>query len=153
MGKTTLQSILEQMFATHNRMADLLDDFDAALSKEPTAGQNAKRLLEYFVRHWERRYRGQKMLVNGPKDMATFKRILRQLGVDEVAARIGRYFKGDDRQALNAKHSVGLFALRINELVPDVGDPSGPIGCTHTPPCTTDVQHTKRKLDEQKATP
>lgn len=144
--------ILEKIKAHDAKRGELLDELQAVLEAEPTAGQNAKRLLDYFVKNWERKYRPAKMVVNGAKDMGALKRLLGQLNVDEVAARIVAYFKGADKFVLDARHSLPVFISRINELSSTpIDGAQAVIGCTHEPPCHDDAEHTRKQMAERRA--
>jgi hypothetical protein len=144
-----LQTLLDQAFAQHQKLGETLDEIHQLINKQPTIGQYAKRCLDYFVKHWERRYRA-KLVINGAEDMAKFKRALKQISPEDVAARTRAYFQQEDTFVVEAKHSIGVFMSRLNELAPANGTSNRPIGCNHQPPCPDDVAHTRLALHEQR---
>ncbi len=140
MADTKISEILERLYETHNRTGELLDELRAIVAKEPTPGQEAKRLLDYFVKHWERKYRA-KMVVNGKKDMGALKQLLTKLTMDDIAARIVVFFKTDDRFFAESKHSIGAFISNVNKLAARPAQ-TWVVGCKHTPRCTNEAQCT-----------
>ena len=144
--------LLAKLEDRHRRTGELLMDLRAVLEDDPTPGQEAKRVLDYFVKRWELKYPGKKMVVNGAKDMAILKRFLRQLPADDLAARVARYFQLSDRFVVDAKYSIPVFAARINELIePRRVQSPFVLGCEHQPPCQDEVDHTRRLVDEERS--
>lgn len=144
--------LLAKLEAHQTKGAELLAELRAVLDAEPTAGQNAKRILDYFAKNWEKKYRGQKfVLTNAPKYMGELKRICEQVVVDEVAARVKAYFSGEDKFVVDARHSLPVFISRFNELTstPLVGA-QAVIGCTHEPRCYDDAEHTRKQLADRR---
>lgn len=113
-----LATLLLKLQEHYNRGGQLIDELTAIIEKEETPGQQAKRLLDYFVAHWNRAYAPETYVVNGKKDMATLKRLLTDaLTVDEVAARIQSYFKmRNDTFFANARFSLPVFIASINRI-------------------------------------
>lgn len=130
---------------------DCADELQAIMDAQPSRGQEAKKLLDHFVKYWERKHAGRKMVVNGAKDMASLKRVLRTLSAPDIAARIAAYFRCVDKFVVDADWSLPVFISRINSLSEHDGVVAASVvGCTHTPRCATEVQHTRRSMDEMK---
>lgn len=131
---------------------ELAEEIQTLKDAGPTKGQNAKRLLDYFVVHWNRRYKGQKYVVKGAKDMGSLKLLLGQLDVDDVAARIARYFKTVDKIVIEGRHPLALFISGVNRYGSDTAPdaPQAVVGCQHDPRCRTEADHTRRAMGEMK---
>jgi hypothetical protein len=143
-----VKAIVEQLRAIVTRQEQLLADLDAVLAAEPTPGQNAKRLLDFFCKHWEKKF-NEKYIVNGAKDMKMLKRLLSQLQADEIARRIRVYFNTtDDEFFTSSRFALSVFVSSINRIgvAPDV--PIDRFHCGHAPRCSSDAQHTRRILEE-----
>jgi hypothetical protein len=142
--------LLGKLDAHQAKGAELLAELRALIEAEPTIGQNAKRILDYFVEHWKRKFPGEQYVVNGAKDMASLKRILKTLPVEEVAARVRSYFRQTERFIVEGKYSLPIFCASINKLT--TGNPSTyVVGCIHTPRCGSEQEHTRKQLDEVRA--
>lgn len=148
--KQTPLDLLVKLEAHQTRGAELLAELRALLEAEPTVGQNAKRILDYFVLNWERKFPTEKYVVNGAKDMSNLKRVLKTLPVEEVAARVRSYFRTSDRFIVEAKYTLPLFCSNINKLA-GTNPSTYVVGCVHTPRCGSEAQHTRKMLDEQRA--
>jgi hypothetical protein len=145
-----LRKRAEEMIAEANAL-------EAALNDQPTEGQLAKQLLDFFVEHWEKQHKGRKYVVNGAKDMATFKRLLKTLDARSIAKRTKTYLYNlsNDKFLVENGHSIGMFASRINSIRGDVA-PSDftvapPVGCKHQPPCASDQVHTAKAMKEARS--
>jgi hypothetical protein len=144
--------VLARIEADHLKLGEKLAELRAILEAEPTPKQLAKRALDYFFAHWVRRFPNQKPVIDGAKDMQRFHRLIKQLGVDETAARIKRYFHRTDKFIVDAHYSLSVFFAKVNELLPEESERTvapAPAGCSHTPRCTSDAQHTQRTRDDR----
>jgi hypothetical protein len=131
------------------QLNDEIDALELALNEEPTPGQLAKQVLDFFVTRWETLYRGDKYVVSGKKDMASLIRVVKQLGAREVAVRMKAYLASTDKFYQDTKHGLPAFIGSINKF--STSNPATyVVGCTHTPRCGDDAQHTRRSLDEAK---
>lgn len=144
----TLIALLEAAYQAHDRLGALLDDIKNRVKKEPTAGQEAKKILDWCVKEWEKRWPGEKFVVNGAEDMAKLKRLLRQLHPREVCVRWRKYLDGGDRFVTEKKHPLGLFVKTVNQY--GGGEPRVR-GCEHAPACTSGAEHTQRQMAEMRA--
>ena len=128
-------------------------ELQAILDTRPSESQNAKTFLDEFVTTWQKKYPGQKYVVNGAKDIGSIKRLLKSLTIGELRQRRTAFFTSTDPFFKDAHHPLGLFCGAINKLGGDRerDDIDAPvIGCTHSPACTSDQQHTQRKIAESK---
>lgn len=135
--------------------AEVRDEISKLLSGEQTAGQQMEAVTTYFEEQWKRRYRTN-YLWRHAQDMPHVKRLVRQLGVDEVKRRISRYLLTEDEFYRKASHNWGMFVATINTHVGAADAPSdeaftlssGVEGCQHQPPCKNAAEHTKRYMAE-----
>ena len=146
-------AVLVKIEQQHAKLGEGLAEIRALLEAEPTPKQNAKRALDYFFAHWVRRFPNQKPVIDGAKDMQRFHRLIKQLGVEETAARVKRYFHRTDKFIVDAHYSLSVFFAKVNELLPEESERTSaapaPAGCGHTPRCTSDAQHTARTRDDR----
>lgn len=137
-------------------LEELALEVEAMLGEKATPGQDAKRALDWFCGAWQGRY-ATKYVVNGAKDMAMLKRVLKSMSVDELELRMKRFFESSDPFYVNAKHGLGVFVAAVNKfgasdgreeedlkLVAPVAD------CRHKPACKSDQEHTRRKMAEMR---
>lgn len=146
----TPAELLAIVTAKYEQLGDAIEELAAAVNREPTVGQEAKRVLDYFVVNWERKFPGEKYVVNGAKDMASLKRLLRTLTADQVAERVRGYFRLTDPFIANSRWSLPLFVASINKIT-TANSSTYVVGCSHTPRCTSEAQHTRIHLDQQRA--
>lgn len=111
-----LAALLQRLQEHHDKGGALLEELTALVQAEETPGQVAKRVLDFFCKHWARKYPGQTYVVNGGKDIASLKRVLKTLPPDQVAARVRAYFRSDSVFFANAGHSLPVFVASINSL-------------------------------------
>jgi hypothetical protein len=112
-----LIAALKKIQDHHDRGGVLIAELTAIINAEETPGQQAKRLLDFFCRHWERMFPREKYVVNGAKDMASLKRLLKTLEAEEIAARIRLYFQSTDKFIVESRWSLPVFIVTINRLV------------------------------------
>jgi hypothetical protein len=86
------------------------------------------------------------------------KRLVRMIGVDELKARFVRYVKNDDPFYVKARHPFGLFVSSVNthaaqgQAAEDLElSAAAPADCRHSPPCRSDVEHTRRRQQDLRA--
>lgn len=133
---------------------EVRDEITKLLAGEQTAGQQQQAVTSHFEAQWKRRYRTD-YLWRHVQDMPHVKRLVRQLGVEEVNRRITRYLLADDEFYRKARHGWGMFVATINTHVGQDEAPAesfeltGTVeGCTHTPPCRHAAEHTQRYMRE-----
>lgn len=158
MSETTLKIehvrfAVKELRAIEKRAADVAAMLEARLEGSATAGEQMKRITDAFVELWARRYR-TKYVFAGGKDATAVKRLLAVLDVDEILKRVPRYIANDDPFYVKVRHSLTMFASTINQHGPTSdqgGHAAGAIDCKHTPPCQSDVEHTRRVNAELRA--
>lgn len=132
----------------------LVAQLEAKLEGSETLGQQMKRVSEAFVQAWRKRY-GRDYVFVGAKDATAVKRMLKALPVEAILARIPRYISNDDPFFGKVSHSLSMFASTINqhgEEQPDLLDGgNAPQACKHKPACRSDVEHTRRSIQEMRS--
>ncbi len=144
--------LVAAMREQHSNLGAVIDEFDNLLAGKASTGELLKRLYVHWDELWLTRWR-TKHAWKMDKDSPNMKRLLKLLGFDELAARMHSYIKSDDAYYVERKHPFGLFVSGINSfagLQRPVDQLEAPpvAGCLHSPPCTTDQQHTKRRQQE-----
>lgn len=141
-----------------------LDALEAAVSQAQlliaTLRANLQGLTptQDIVIRWKRRYRelyGRDYLLTRA-DGGNLKRLVGEIGPDELKRRLGRFLKDTGRWPTERRHSLSVFFADINKyatvtstpLPPPAEAPAAPVGCRHAPPCPSDAVHTQKKLAE-----
>ncbi len=116
----------------------------------PTVNSQVTRLFETWSTLWRGRYR-DRYVFSGAKDGGQFKRLLKILDVDDIEQRLRRYINTDENFLVQNRHALNLFFPRLNAYCGFAASPEfAVIGCTHTPRCGTEVEHTRILLREVK---
>ena len=134
---------------------DLFDEMQKLVKGEPTIGVLMREVTDAWDAAWTARYR-TKYHWSGVKEMPHVKRLTRGLGAEELKSRLLRFLKDDDAFYVQSRHPFTLFASNVNRYTAEAPEPltlDAPVipGCKHTPPCTTDQQHTKRVTADRRA--
>lgn len=151
---TTLQieQALTQIRSTFEKLGAQIDALTALLAQEPTVGQNAKKILDFYAGKWGLRHEGAKFIPNGAKDMNLLKRLQKDLEPGEICRRMLRYLASQDKFIVEAKHPIGLFVANVNKYALTQAEDDASflrvqvVDCQHTPRCRSDQEHTKRKM-------
>lgn len=132
-----------------------LEELERALGGGPRQADILKGAERDFDTFWCARYAaGQsgRYVWNYSKDRPSLIRLIRMIGSEELQLRMKRYLANNDAFFTKARHSFGMFVATVNqhteraEAVDDFDlDPSPVVGCTHTPRCTSDAEHTTRR--------
>jgi len=83
--------------------------------------ERAPTLIDEWVRRWESVYQGERFVVKGGQHGAGLKRLEKQLGRDELLARMDRYLAGGDEFHAERRHDLGVFCAQINQFVAPAG--------------------------------
>lgn len=132
---------------------EVIDEITKLLAGEQTAGQQRAAVTGHFEAQWKRRYRTD-YLWRHAQDMPHVKRLVRQLGVEEVNKRITRYLLSEDEYYRKARHAWGMFVASINthvgpeDAAAEFTLSGGVDGCQHQPPCKNAAEHTAKYLRE-----
>lgn len=120
-------------------------------ARKYTAAQN---LTSRYVKGYEQRH-GEKPAVE-PRDGKTLKEMATQFGEELVAQRLDAYLAWDDPFVADAGWPVYLFRRCWNRLAQQVlktqRQQRGSVarGCQHQPPCSTDAEHTQKRLKDMR---
>lgn len=122
------------------------------LRGEPTVGDRLREVEATWDEQWSRRYKTPYMW-RWTIDRPATKRLLKQLGPDELKSRMLAYLGNEDAFFRKARHSYGMFVSTINQHVSQSdGDElvleAGVADCRHTPPCRNDGEHSARTLED-----
>lgn len=109
-----LSKLHEKWFELAEQMAAINDEIKNLLAGGPGVGELLKRLQRHFSECWQVRYRGE-YLFEFKKDVPNLKRLIKNLGVEEVERRMLRYLQNEDPYFMKARHSFGLFVATINQ--------------------------------------
>ncbi len=149
--------LLETLRELQAKTFEVTEELKKVIAGEDALGDVLKRVEAAFAAEYHQRY-SRHYGWQYAKDRPQWKRLLKLAGEEDVRARIVAYFHEPDPYTQNARHPFGLFVSRFNQLVPHVEDPGeltldAPTvaDCRHVPPCRTDQDHTKRKLDDLRA--
>lgn len=141
----------------HEKQGEILAEIDTLLEGKASIGDRLKAAERAFDVAWCARYApGQhgRYVWAYVKDRPQWKRLLKVMTVDELAARAARYVQAEDPFFVRNRHAFGLFVSSVNqwaaersaapdrELAQPVGD------CRHDPRCASDQAHTRRRLAE-----
>lgn len=132
---------------------ELLEEMQRLVAGGPGTAALLKRVEGAFERAWATRYPGR-YIWNYKIDRPAIKRLLAKLTPEEIESRMPNYIANGDAFYLQNRHEFRLFASQINRFA----DPSqvselelegaAPADCKHTPRCKTDVEHTRRRRQE-----
>jgi hypothetical protein len=151
-ARTRITAIIAELRKQAIQTKAFADDLEAILNEKPTTGQQATKLLDFFVSCWGRRHPGETYVENRPKEIGQLKRLLGTLTADDVRERMLAFFAARDEFYARAGYSLGAFVSTVNKLRGASSPrPDGftlAVGCQHQPPCATDVAHTQRALRE-----
>jgi hypothetical protein len=138
-GQQALAEI-ERVIGGGRRQADLLKDAEGT-----------------FATLWGTRYAGgqdRRYVWAYQKDRPQMVRLIKMLGLEELQARMRRYIANDDPFFAKSRHSFGLFVSTVNQHAASAespaewslaGESGGVVGCTHSPRCQSDAEHTRKR--------
>ena len=146
----------------HEKQAALIEEINALLGGGAGIAAQMKEFEQAFDLVWCQRYaRGEngRYIWRFAQDRAQIKKLLKTLGLEEMKLRAARYIADDDPYRVRARHPFGLFVSNINSYAREaaapadfaLGDTSPAVGCTHTPRCASDVEHTRKRGAEMRA--
>jgi hypothetical protein len=140
-------AVVRKLAAQLTSEADRLEEM---LNEQPTPGQLAKQLLDFFCEQWGKKYRDTYVVANGAKEIAALKRLLDSLTAREIAERMKLFLMSGDTFHINARHNLSLFPSALNKLKPttEFALSSTAVGCKHKPRCDSDAIHTARVVRE-----
>ena len=149
-----IEGLLGLLVERHQQCAALIEEIVDLLGGGAGMAALLKDFEHAFTDVWSTRYRGQTYLWRYVKDRPQIKRLLKTLGLNELTLRAARYVANEDPFLVRERHPFGLFVSGINRYAAESGhdfDLASPaVGCTHTPRCASDVEHTKKRSAEMR---
>lgn len=145
-----LKPLIEKFRTQQAASYETLEEIMLVLGGGITRAAQYTRLEETFSTLWKGRYGNVAYRFDRMKDRPQLLRLLKMMPIDEIEARMGRYIKSRDPFFQQCKHTFPIFVKTINQhaLEQPTGDfnlnadEQPATGCHHTPPCTSDAQHT-----------
>lgn len=154
MANKSIMKRLDDVEAAAQSILRLVGELREAVAAEPSDRQVVKKLLTAFDELRAKRY-NERYVFAGAKDAAQAKRLLRSMSKEEIWRRMQVYIGSNDPFYVKVRHSFGAFVTAINSLRPPagkyLGDPAPVVGCTHTPRCESDVEHTRRRAEDMRS--
>jgi hypothetical protein len=152
-----LKPLIEEFRAQQAKSYETLEEIMQIISGDVSTHEQLTRLQKAWQEVWSTRYRSRfdwKHTIDTPQA----KRLLKLLTLEELEARMLRYIKNDDPFFRKVGHNFLIFARDINQFAVEsteftLRDSEAPIGCTHTPLCKTDTEHTQRLNAERRNIP
>lgn len=145
----------------HDKLGAVLEEMDAIAGGGAGIASQVKTFETAFDGAWCGRYAaGQhgRYMWRKTVDVPNIKRLIKGLGLDELLGRMTRYIASEDPFLIRARHPFGLLVSGINSYAAQATAPEdfaldAPTvpDCKHTPRCTSDQQHTDRKMRELRA--
>lgn len=142
------------------QMGALSDEVTALLAGDASIGDVLKRVEKHFDTAWAVRYApGQvgRYIWNYGKDRPQWKRLIKMLGVEELERRVLNYMRDGDDFYVRARHPFALFITNVNRFASEQQardfELQAPIvvDCRHQPPCTSDQEHTRKRMADMRA--
>lgn len=152
MSPKALEAAWDRVMKAKAELDDALENYALAQAGQETPGQQAKSLINAYVRAWAKKYPGQTYLPSWPRDTKNFKTLLKTFSAEQIREKLAAYLRSDDTFFVNAKHDLSAFPSAINKLTtaaPLLMDSVGPVDCQHVPRCKDDQAHTQRKLRDR----
>jgi len=145
----------------HGKLGAVLEEIDEVIGGGAGIASQIKMFEAGFDAVWCERYaRGQtgRYVWRFSSDVPQIKRLLKMLGLDELKGRVIRYIANDDPFLVRARHPFGLFVSGINSYAGEGQAPApleleaeAPIDCRHTPRCSSEQAHTRRRSAEMRS--
>lgn len=135
---------------------EILDEIGHLVRGEPGMAEHLKQAIAGWEASWHTRYRSR-YVWNRTIEIPQVKRLIKQLGVEELVARSVNYVANDDPYYLRARHGFGLFASQVNRFASASSSDEStfeltpPADCRHTPPCKSEQEHTRKRSSELRA--
>lgn len=152
--KAKAQKVMEGIRATFTRLAEQFEELDAIFAGDTSAGTIATNLVKSFKAKWENAHRGETYVPTWAKDISQMKRISRALEPQDILERIDQFLASRDRYYVEGRHSLGMFVSNVNRFAGRASTEADEanflrapvIGCSHSPRCKDDQEHTRRSV-------
>lgn len=147
-------ALLQKARELHAQEFDVLEECRKILEGEAAIGDTLRVLSNSWCATWQERFGSRYGW--GPeaaKNSAHLKRLLKDFTLEDLLQRMSDYLFDKDPFLVYANHPFGLFVSRINRYARQA-----PVTVSqdclrdgkHTPPCTTDQEHTQRRGKEMR---
>jgi hypothetical protein len=163
-AKTTLpagtadkvRKLLEALKERYDQSGEIIAEIETLLGGGVGIGEKLKAAYAKWIELHAVRYPGKYVFVFA-KDAPQMKRLIAALGLEELLERIANYIRDSDPYLTKARHPFGLFVSGVNRYVSEGKtaedlelEAEGVPDCKHDPPCKTDVEHTRRKVQDMR---
>lgn len=141
-----IQKIFAMLKTRHEEDGALIEELERLIG----GGRGIGEMLQEFYAHWIALWPHGVYEFNFTKDAPHCKRYIRSMGLEELKHRAHRYLKCVDPYYASRRHPFAMFVATINTwaegaLAGAEDVDAAPVGCTHTPPCRSDQEHTQRR--------
>ena len=149
-----VEGLLAVLVERQQQCTALIEEIAELLGGGAGIAAQMKEFEGAFEHAWTQRYHGQRYLWRYVKDRPQIKRLLKTLGLEELTLRAARYIANEDPFLVRERHPFGLFVSGINRYAEesdhgfDLASPA--VGCSHTPRCINDVEHTRKRATEMR---
>src|SRR5688572_16993464 len=151
MTEKRIQKLIEEAKSSIAKLHDIVLQLDAAVAGENPVGA----VILFWKTSWQTVHGAAYTMTAA--DKGHVKRLVTQLGADDVKARMKNYLNDRDPFLARNKHPLNFFVSRINqyaELIsmhpPELPDEI-PADCRHDPPCRSDADHTRKRAAEMRS--
>lgn len=155
LDKAALVKLLTAAQEQHSKLGAALEEIDRLLAGGAGLAGMMKQFETAWLATWSSRYHGEYQF-HAKRDRPQIKRLVLKMTPEELQVRAYNYVRNDDPFFVRARHSFGAFVSTINQHAPIVSASEelqleAPTGCRHTPACSSDVEHTRRRGEEMRA--
>ena len=141
-------SLVAELHRLLERQLEQIAELEKILSDEPTTTSQTPTLFAAWGHKWAAAHEGEKYVFAQGRDGAAFKRLLKALPLEEIIGRMEAFLADTDPWLVQRRHPLGVFLKNINSIGPTHQAPAPVIGCSHVPRCTSEAEHTKKRLAE-----
>lgn len=147
--------VLFQAFKEHQDKGNaLVEEIEKILAGAPGTALLLKRLEGSFEDAWQSRYPGR-YVWNYKIDRPQMKRLLASLAPEEIEDRMLNYIRSNDAFYAERRHEFRIFASQNNRFASAPAtfelSAAAPGDCKHSPRCSSDQEHTRKKSQELRA--
>lgn len=139
------------------KFEQLIDEMDALLGGKAGIGETLRQMEAAFDAAWSTRYsagESGRYVWSYVKDRAQMKRLIREVGIEDLPRRFIAYISDEDKFLTAQRHPFGLLTHNVNKYARSTGHAfelaSEATGCTHTPKCSSEQACTKRGMREMR---
>lgn len=139
----------------HDKGTAILEELETLLAGGVGIGELLKRFEQTFGELWRGRYRSAYVWAYA-KDRPSSKRLIKQIGLEELERRAARYLQNSDPFFASKRHPFGLFVATVvqhaapNDAAELELEGTAPADCRHVPRCASDREHTKTRAAEMR---